>query len=96
MKRLFSIDMYLTGQRIKEEMKKHGYTVRMLQEELGLACPQSIYKWFYGQALPSLDIMYALCILFEVHAEELIIPLNAKNSDHNSSLPSIPKEQNNG
>lgn len=34
--------------------------------------------------------------ILEVHAEELIIPLNAKNSVHNSSLPSIPKEQNNG
>lgn len=68
-----NIDMQKTGRRIQNIIKKAGYSVREIQEYLGLSCPQSIYRWFKGQILPSINHMYALSILLHVHMEELLV-----------------------
>lgn len=39
------IDLKMTGERLKLLTKQHGYTVKNIQEYLGLACPQPIYRW---------------------------------------------------
>ena len=49
-----SIDLMMTGQVMKREIKKKGYTVRELQKKLGLSCPQPIYRWLQGRTLPSI------------------------------------------
>ena len=41
-----NIDMQRTGSLIKKKVAESGYTVRELQEKLGLSCPQPIYRWF--------------------------------------------------
>ena len=66
------IDMYRTGQNMKRIMQKRGLTVRDVQEYLGLATSQSIYHWFEGHNLPSLDNLYALSKLFHVTMDEMI------------------------
>ena len=38
-----SIDAVKTGNRLKLLAKYHGYSVKDIQEYLGLSCPQSIY-----------------------------------------------------
>ncbi|MCC8126049.1 MAG: helix-turn-helix domain-containing protein [Clostridiales bacterium] len=65
--------MQRTGQRIQKTIKEAGYSVREIQEYLRLSCPQSIYRWFKGQILPSINHMYALSILLHVHMEELLV-----------------------
>lgn len=66
------IDMYKTGQNMKNMMQRRGLTVRNLQEYLKLATPQSIYHWFEGRNLPTIDNLYALSALFHVPVDALI------------------------
>lgn len=37
-----------TGQKIKQLMKMHNYSVQDIQKFLGFSTPQSIYHWFSG------------------------------------------------
>ena len=71
-----NIDMIKTGQKIKECIQKTGYTVKDLQKILKLSCPQSIYRWFKGQILPSVDHLYTSSRILGVHMEELIVAKN--------------------
>ena len=65
--------MQRTGSLIKKKVAESGYTVRELQEKLGLSCPQPIYRWFKGKVLPSVNHLYALSQLLHVHMEELLV-----------------------
>jgi len=69
-----NIDLKQTGMRLETKIKGAGYNVKYVQEYLHLSCPQPIYRWFKGQILPSLDHMYALSMLLDVHMDELIVP----------------------
>ena len=71
-----NIDMIKTGQKIKECIQKTGYAVKDIQKILNLSCPQSIYRWFKGQILPSVDHLYTLSRILEIHMEELIVAKN--------------------
>lgn len=66
------IDVRRTGQRIKQIMKSCGLTTRDIQEYLDLISIQSIYHWFDGRNLPSLDNLYALSELFHVPVDEML------------------------
>jgi len=46
--------------------------VKDIQEYLKLACPQSIYRWYKGQILPSVDNLLMLSRLLGVHMEDLL------------------------
>lgn len=67
------IDIKLTGLKIKKYILKEGYDVKCIQMYLGLACPQSIYKWFRGESLPSVEHLHKLSKLFNVHMEDLLV-----------------------
>ena len=67
------IDMQKTGQRIKEICDNQGITVRQIQDELNIGSFQSIYSWFHGKTLPSLDNFYALCKLLHVSMDSMIV-----------------------
>ena len=66
-----SIDIQETGQKIKKVCMEYGYTVRRLHEELNIGY-QSVYAWFAGRAMPSLDNMYQLSSLFDIPMEQMI------------------------
>ena len=65
------IDIVRTGQNIKRIMQVKGLTVKDVQEFLELSTPQSIYHWFEGRNLPTIDNLYALSELFEVPIDYL-------------------------
>ena len=67
------IDMVRTGRKIKKYMYQKGLTVKNVQDYLGFSCPQSIYRWFKGLILPSVDNLYRLSRLFNVHMEDLLV-----------------------
>ena len=71
-KNLPKIDMYKTGQNIKRIMFEQGMTVKDIQEYLGLAAPQSIYHWFDGRSLPTVDNLYVLSELFGIPIDMLV------------------------
>ena len=67
------IDQIKTGKKLKNLLELYGFDVRYLQGYLHLSCPQSIYRWYKGQALPSVEHFYALSKLLDVHMEELFV-----------------------
>lgn len=79
-----SLDVKLTGQRIRTVMIEHGYTVGQIQDILNLACPQSVYRWIHGYTLPSVDNLYRLSKLFCVHMEDLLVDGAADETDDKS------------
>lgn len=68
-----NIDMIKTGENIKALREKNGYSVRDLQEAMGFATTQAIYKWQQGVTLPSIDNLLALSCLFKVRIEEILV-----------------------
>ncbi len=66
------IDMYRTGQNIKRIMQLKGMTVKDIQKFLELGTPQSIYHWFDGRSLPTVDNLYALSELFRLPVDALL------------------------
>lgn len=66
------IDVCKTGQNIKRIMVKQGLTVRDIQKYLGLSAPQSIYHWFDGRSMPTVDNLYALSELFGMPVDMLL------------------------
>lgn len=68
-----SLDVLMTGQVLKEKIRKSGYTISEIQRKLKLACPQPIYRWIKGETLPSIDNLYGLSRLLKVSMEELVV-----------------------
>ena len=66
------IDMKQTGQRIAALRASKGISVRDLQEMLGIATPQAIYKWQRGETLPSIENLAALASILGVPIEEIL------------------------
>ena len=68
-----AIDMVAIGKNITKMRKEAGLTVRDLQEMFGFTTPQAIYKWQHGTAMPTIDNLVVLAIVFGVHIDEIIV-----------------------
>lgn len=68
-----AIDMVATGKNIAKLRKDAGLTVRDLQEMFGFTTPQAIYKWQHGAAMPTIDNLVALAVVFNVAIDDIII-----------------------
>ena len=66
------VDLNKTGQNICMLRKRSGVSVRELQELLGFATPQAIYKWQHGISLPTVDNLVALASILDVSVEEIL------------------------
>ena len=64
------IDMRATGAHIKELMNTR---VQDVQEAMGLASPQAVYRWLRGSSMPSVDNLYALSRYLNVSMEDVIV-----------------------
>ncbi len=67
------IDMQRTGTNIARIRQARGISVKDLQRMLGFSTPQAIYKWQHGDSLPTLDNLLALCAIFGVSMEEILV-----------------------
>ena len=67
------IDMVATGQRITDLRVAAGMSVRDLQDVFGFATPQAIYKWQHGTAMPTIDNLVALSVMFGVAIDDIIV-----------------------
>lgn len=79
-----SLDIIQTGERIHHIMVEKGYSVRQVQELLSLSCPQTIYRWLRGSRLPSVDNLYRLSRLFDMHMEDLLVEAGNKAGNESS------------
>ena len=66
------VDMKLTGQNIASLRVQRGISVRDLQQMLGIATPQAIYKWQRGETLPTIENLAALACILDVSIEEIL------------------------
>lgn len=67
------INMGATGHMICVLREKKRMSVKQLQELLGLAAPQAIYRWQMGLTLPSIDNLVALAVIFETTIDKILV-----------------------
>ncbi len=67
------IDLSATGQNIARLRIEAGFSVKDLQDVLGFANPQAIYKWQNGLCLPTLDNLVILAAALGVGLEEIVV-----------------------
>ena len=72
-----TIDMVNTGKNIQRLRKQCGLTVKDLQDQFGFATPQAIYKWQHGTAMPTVDNLLALAMIFGVKMDDIIVAQSA-------------------
>ena len=68
-----TIDTIGTGMRIMDLRHKAGLSVKDLQNILGFATPNAIYKWQNGAAMPTLDNLIVLASIFNVPVDDIIV-----------------------
>ena len=61
-----------TGVNLRRIMDMRGITPKDVQEYLGLGCVQSVYRWFDGVNMPTIDNLYVLSQLLQVSIDEII------------------------
>ena len=66
------INMRETGANLRRIMDMRDFTVKDVQEYLGLSCVQSVYRWIKGATMPSVDNLYALSELLQVPMDALV------------------------
>lgn len=67
------IDMTATGMNITRLRINAGLTVRDLQAIFGFSTPQAIYKWQRGDAMPALDNIVVLAVVFGVTVDAILV-----------------------
>ena len=67
------INIKRTGSKIKRLCDERRISVKTIQKELYIGSFQSVYAWFSGKTLPSLDNMYRLSRLLGVSVDEMIV-----------------------
>lgn len=73
MQNIPAINMAGTGQRISDLRRAAGLSVKDLQDIFGFTTPQAIYKWQHGTAMPTLDNLVVLSVVFGVAIEDILV-----------------------
>lgn len=83
-KKFRSIDAVSTGLHLKDLRLAHGYTIKDLQLYFGFEGPQAIYKWEWGDSLPSTDNLFGLSDLYSMPIEQILVafPVSEKNHEN--------------
>ena len=67
------IDLKATGRNIELLRKSAGVSVREIQNVMGFANPQAVYKWQKGITLPSIDNLVILADVLDVSIDEILV-----------------------
>ena len=65
--------MRATGVHLKELLDERGITVQDVQEAMGFASKQAVYRWLNGSNMPSVDNLYALSRYLNVQMDDVIV-----------------------
>ena len=68
-----TINLEKTGKNIERLRKARRLPVRELQSYFGFEQPQAIYKWQWGECLPSVDNLFALSKILHVPMQEILV-----------------------
>ena len=66
--------------------------MRDIQKYLHLSFPQSIYRWFKGKILPSVEHLCALSRLLNVHMEEFLVLQEQSMEDSIVETPLVSQQ----
>lgn len=72
------IDAKATGEHLRKLCKSKSVTISQIQKQLNIGAFQSIYNWFSGKTMPSLENFYELSKLLCVPMNEMIIEKTQK------------------
>ena len=67
------INLQKTGENITRLRKKASLSVKDLQKIFGFGTPQAIYKWEQGAAVPAIDNLVFLSVIFGMSIDEILI-----------------------
>ena len=67
------IDMKETGKNIEKIMKEEGVTPKIFARIMGWEKPQAIYRWYYGETLPTIDTLAVLSRILNRPIESILI-----------------------
>lgn len=76
MKTTFSkpvLDLNATGAKIKSLLRQRGISPRKLQSILNFPYVQTIYNWFRGKNMPTLDNLVVLSQVLGVSMDEIVV-----------------------
>ena len=68
-----TIDMVATGANIKAMVKQNNMKITDVQDIFGFNTPQAIFKWFRGDAMPTIDNMVILATVFNTTIDNIIV-----------------------
>lgn len=68
-----TINMIETDKNIKTIIKLNNIKIVQIQQILGFNTPQAIYKWFRGEAMPTIDNMVVLAATLNTTLDNLIV-----------------------
>ena len=71
------IDVEATGKHLKTLIQEKGISSEEIRNLLGLSCVQTIYKWYQGKTIPSIDNLVRLAEMLNVKIDDLIIVTSA-------------------
>lgn len=69
---MVTINMKGTGNKIRDMRKKSGMTIKQIQDACGISAA-AVCKWQNGQALPSIDNLLILSVLWNVKMDDLVV-----------------------
>lgn len=78
------INLVRTGKNIQDLRKQRGLSVRDLQQVLGFATPQAIYKWQHGTTLPTVDNLVVLSAVFRVPIDAILVTEEISIASHSA------------
>lgn len=85
------ISVEKTGKRIREICKRQGICAKEIQEYMGFSAAQSVYDWFRGKNLPSVDNLYALSRLLKVTMDMLVVAADQGEAGNVCEIAALPR-----
>ena len=67
------INLIGTGKRIREAVRESGYTTTEIMGYMGMRHTKSIYAWYRGDCLPTLENISALSVLLDIPINDLLV-----------------------
>lgn len=73
------VDIIATGKHLEKLMKEEGVSPKIFARIMGWEKPQAVYRWYYGETLPSVDTLSVLAKILNRPIESLLIMREIKN-----------------
>ena len=67
------LDLDATGAKIKTLMKQRGISPRQLQLILNFPYVQTVYNWFAGKNMPTIDNLVVLAQILGVTMDDIVV-----------------------